>query len=663
MNLFDKLNKNIKAVITVLLPAIALCFPLQISAVRAYPYPVEVKQPNGEVITIQAHGDEFAHYVTTADGYVVAVDSEGYFTFAEINDEGHILPGKIRVSENTLKSDNHSFLKANSPEFIQKFKNAASKRINLTQKSKKSLQSIQRGETLRSLQNTAAGNTKELVILAEFTDQSFSVQNPRQAFTDMLNQSAYSPAGAYGFTGSVRDYFISSSDGQYKPEFCVYGPVKLLRDRVFYGANDAHGNDKNPGLMILEACKEAKKMYGDELKFADFPKNGWGDDACDNVSVIYAGHNEAENSDLTYLIWPHSYFLDGSFSKQERTVDGVAINHYICTSELRGQPPRTNMAGIGTYTHEYGHALGLPDFYDVNGSQDGLILTEPEDWSIMSSGNYLNNGNTPPSCSAVERWWLGWLDLYSIPYVNEGNLKIPPIISSDTKKAYILNTPTEHEAFIFEVRKIESWDSFLKGEGMLIYHVDMNDRITYRTEMFAGSYSMSVFWEHLVPNFIGDHPGLKLVTANGEIMTPEPKGRYAYYTDYAGHPFPGANGVTSISDDTHPGFLSWNNERSGISIYNIKRHADGSVSFTHSDVPSGIRENHTNAPFAFGNSNVIYFENISGNTVANIYDVKGNLYLSKKICEPDNQKITVPGIYIVKLQTSNDVFTCKVIVR
>ena len=642
-------------IFALLLLAIALCFPAKISAVKAYPFPFEVQQPNGETITIQAHGDEFFHYATTVDGYIIDVDNEGYFTFAEINSEGYIQAGKVRVSENVLKSGNNSLLKANSPEFIQKIKQPAlSRRVDKV----KNITALRSANMLRSTNNIAAGDTKALIILAEFSGKPFSISNPKQAFTNMLNAVGYSPSGASGFTGSVREYFIRSSDGKYSPQFDVYGPVQLPHDMAFYGENDAKGLDKNPGQMIIDACNEAVNNHG--LNLADFPRyeDKDGNITLDNVCVIYSGYNEAETSTLSE-IWPHQYYLDvkGGFSLSERTVGGVALDSYMCTSELRGASGN-NMAGIGTFTHEYGHVLGLPDLYDANGSKDGTVITEPGDWDIMSSGNYLNSGNTPPSYSAIERWWLDWIKIY---YLDSGKNVIPPIISSAEHKAYIVETPTEeYEFFILEVRNKEGWDSELPGEGMLIYHIDMSDFIVQTTDY--GDISIWELWGAF-PNIVDNRPGMKLITANGDVMTRNSNSSYSY-KNYGGHPFPGANGVTSISDDTNPGFLSWNNEKSGVSITNIVRNpTDGSVSFTYSKTSVGIKENNLNSPFAFSNDNVIYFKNISGNTQVNVYDMKGILYLSKNIYEPDNREIAVPGIYIVKLQTNNEVFTYKIIIR
>ena len=43
--------------------------------------------------------------------------------------------------------------------------------------------------------------------------------------------------------------------------------------------------------------------------------------------------------------------------------------------------------GLGVFAHEYGHDLGLPDFYDTNGGDNGTSF-----WTTMSSGSWLGHG-------------------------------------------------------------------------------------------------------------------------------------------------------------------------------------------------------------------------------------------------------------------------------
>ena len=58
-------------------------------AVPAHPGKLQVRQPDGTMLTLCLKGDEWCHYHTTADGYTVVKDSLGYYVYAEL--EGGVL--------------------------------------------------------------------------------------------------------------------------------------------------------------------------------------------------------------------------------------------------------------------------------------------------------------------------------------------------------------------------------------------------------------------------------------------------------------------------------------------------------------------------------------------------------------------------------------------
>ena len=47
----------------------------QPSRVPASPFPIKVSQPNGDTIMIRVMGDEWKHFHTTTDGYVIVKNS------------------------------------------------------------------------------------------------------------------------------------------------------------------------------------------------------------------------------------------------------------------------------------------------------------------------------------------------------------------------------------------------------------------------------------------------------------------------------------------------------------------------------------------------------------------------------------------------------------
>jgi M6 family metalloprotease-like protein len=469
-----EMNKKI-----ILFPILAFIFqfiPFQAYGVKAYPFPVTVTQPDGTTITVQLQGDEFHHYKTSEDGILLKENAKGFLTYATVNAAGQVVESQY-VAHNASKRSilEMQFLKTvNQATILQKTMSAPS-RVKML-----SAQSIpQKSFPL-------AGSPKSLVILANFTDTTFVVPTPQTAFTNLLNQVGYSTNGG---TGSARDYFMASSYGKFTPNFDVYIPVTLPHNMAYYGANNASGNDSNAVQMIVDACAAASAAG---LDFAQYDTDN--DGVVDNVFVYYAGYNEAEHGPAN-SIWPHRwgvypqvmYGSGGNYTGTlaSITFSGKRILDYACTSELRGNTG-TNMCGIGTFCHEFGHVLGLPDYYDTSGAGKATLSS----WSIMDYGNYSNTGRTPPTYSAYDRFFLGWLTpeqestttSLSLNPIYQGTT--PP--ANTTNQAFLLsatthnlvgNNPSPNEFFILEYRQKTGWDSYLPAEGMCVWHIDYNQSV------------------------------------------------------------------------------------------------------------------------------------------------------------------------------------------
>ena len=85
-------------------------------------------------------------------------------------------------------------------------------------------------------------------------------------------------------------------------------------------------------------------------------------------------------------------------------VDGKMINTYACSNELMG----SSLSGIGTLCHEFGHVMGMPDFYDTQyGTNYNNCLT-PNDWDVMDGGAYNGDGHCPPNYSPWEKEQIGY---------------------------------------------------------------------------------------------------------------------------------------------------------------------------------------------------------------------------------------------------------------
>lgn len=432
---------------------------LPVYGVKAYPFPITVSQPDGSQLTVRLKGDEFHHYQTTEDGYLLKKNSKGYFTYATTNTVGETVESAI-IAKNISKRTAADIQFLQTAPTAEKISTVKSQML----KSKKAnaLDKPQR-------QFPLSGTPKSLVILINFSDRSYVTATPQVAYTNLLNQDGYSTNGG---TGSARDYFMASSYGKFAPTFDVVGPYTLTKTMATYGANDASGNDVDPQQLVIDACAAANTAGLDFTQY-DTDNDGY----VDNVFVYYAGFNEAEGA-AANTIWPHRW----SLADYTNNFDGKIVYDYSCTSELKGTSG-SNMCGIGTFSHEFGHVLGLPDHYDTSGTQSNTL----DAWDIMDSGAYNNGGRTPPTYSAYQRFFLNYFTPEQISVGSD--LTLQPLYQAKTQpantsnQAYLFSAtthnlvganPTPKEFFMVEYRKKTGWDAYLPAEGMCIWHIDFN---------------------------------------------------------------------------------------------------------------------------------------------------------------------------------------------
>ncbi|MEC8878027.1 MAG: PKD domain-containing protein, partial [Candidatus Thermoplasmatota archaeon] len=123
---------------------------------------------------------------------------------------------------------------------------------------------------------------------------------------------------------------------------------------------------------------------------------------------------------------------------------------------------------LGVWCHEFGHELGLPDFYDTDGSSEGI-----GHWGVMASGSWADNGETPVHFSAFSKAEMEWLE----PVIVTGDL-LDVRLKPASRGGLIIQLPIPgnwsgaREYFMLENRQQLDYDTYLPGEGLLIWHVD-----------------------------------------------------------------------------------------------------------------------------------------------------------------------------------------------
>lgn len=476
-------------------------------AVRAYPYPITVTQPDGTTLTIQIHGDEFLNW-TTAGGRLVEKGQDGFYYLASFNSDGTKSLSKTRVSSNSLASFASSGNTVRPPQAAI----AAAK--------------IKRQSIARiGNPDLATGEHRFLVMLIEFADLEFTIDNPNEQFRRLLNEEGYSDNGG---TGSSYDYYYQNSGGRFDPTFDIVGPIKVSGNHAEYG-NDRGSTAAS--RLLAEACRLADS----QIDFSIYDQDGNG--TVDNIFFYFAGHNAAEGGGDD-CIWPHQWQL---YTQHVGTItcDGVSLNtSYACTSEYRGTG--STMAGIGTFTHEFGHVIGLPDFYDADYEENGNAAG-PGTLSLMASGSYNNNGCTPPYLSGFERSMLGWLDLTE--WEESGTKTLKPVHENE---AYTTPTATDGEFYVYEYRDGTGWDQYVGGTGVAIYHVDRSAQYLSR-------------WERNEVNNYENHECYDLIESSGNKWA-------SYNSDKL---YPGSTNNREFSSTSTPAAEDWKGNPTGFNLTNI----------------------------------------------------------------------------------------------
>lgn len=496
----------------ILLAAAAALICTASLAVPAKPGAFKYTQPDGSVISLERHGDEFFSWTTLAGtNQVVALGEDGFWHKANLDPVAR----------------------------------------NAAYKSRRRVNSYRRTAGLRGTQNgdpMTHGERHIPVFLVNFSDVSFKISDPNAAFNKLLNQQGYSVNGG---TGSVRDYYMDNSHGEFQPIFDVYGPVTLPQKMSYYGQNQG-GQDAG---YAAYAVRDAAQILDPDVDFSQYDADN--DGYIDMVLLYYAGYNEAEGASSS-TIWPHQWDLTQMGINAQ--VDGKTLGAYFCTSELKGTSG-TNMCGIGTTCHEFGHSLGLPDFYDTDYESNG-ICGALYDFSTMCSGSYNNDGRTPPYFNSEERIILGWMSDSDVPMLADGELSFGSV-KDDI--AYRSPTAVEGEYFIFECRDGSGWDAPLPT-GMLIFHADKS---TIRKVGGITPYEQWVDWDRYnTINAYGSHPCFYLIPAAAPTNL-----------NYSGYNssiiFPGDKKVKSYTP------IDWNGDQTGLSLTGIS-YSNGMVRMTAS---------------------------------------------------------------------------------
>ncbi len=371
---------------------------------------------------------------------------------------------------------------------------------------------------------------KGVVILVNFSNKSMQSGHTQATFDEMCNSLNCTVNGGYPSAGQ---YFADQSNGTYRPQFDVFGPVTLSRNVAYYGTDGSEeGDDQHATDAVIEGCRLANEQF--TINWADYDSDN--DGYVDFVYVIYAGKGQADGG-TSETIWPHNWEVSSArqygsctYTAAQCKLGGKTIENYAMSSELSGN----SLGGIGTLCHEFGHVMGLPDFYDTNYSTNYNNNLTPCDWDVMDGGAYNGDGHCPPNYSPWEKEFFGWAT--TINPGNEGQNLTLYANGTQNYQPYQITTNGKYVGpttaglrYYIENRQAVGWDAPLTGHGMLLWKVTFNESK----------------WTNNEPNNTANNPYYTVVSAYGNKI-----GWDGSTDNCPKNTFPGTKNVTSYTGIT-----------------------------------------------------------------------------------------------------------------
>ena len=431
---------------------------------------------DGSEVTVRQMGDEFYHYWETKDGKLAIEQADGTFVVRE-----EAVPSRAAIKARRTKAQQRR---------------------------------------MKAVGDTPNLAPRGIVILVNFADKAMKSHHTQEVFNNLCNATHCTTNSYYGTRyGSAAQYFADQSNGTYRPQFDLFGPVTLPHPVAYYGEQgwmegfDEEQNDLYLADFVIDAVLAAEAQGCD---FSQYDSDG--DEWVDFVYFIFAGKGQAAGG-TSETIWPHNwdltsaiyygfthgtsgYYFNDYDDYNLLTVDNVAIGNYACSAEL---DYKSELGGIGTLCHEFGHVMGLPDLYDTEYGYNYQNNLTPGEWDIMDAGSYNGDGHCPPNYNPWEKYFFGW-----VTPVNLGNKASNDTLYANGTENYnvyqvnksgTLKSATEEEwCYYLENRQKSGWDTYVPSHGMVVWRVEYDEEL----------------WTSNAPNNTDYYPHLTVSTATNK---------------------------------------------------------------------------------------------------------------------------------------------------
>ena len=275
----------------------------------------------------------------------------------------------------------------------------------------------------------------------------------RAHYEDMFNGSGE----------SMKTFYEHLSSGKYSVSNTVSDWVQVPYNESYYGDNAVE--DNGGSWAFIQDTGNAwytnalKTMSADQIdaylaQFDVWDRNDFDHDGnynepdgyIDHFQAVHSGEGEeggggAQGEDA---IWSHRWYVNPtdygltgpSIGDQANKAGGARIgNSKYWLGDYTTEPEN---GGLGVFAHEFGHDLGLPDFYDTAGGENSTSF-----WTLMSSGSWLGHGaetnegigTLPGLMGPEEKLFLGWLDHSDVQLGQSGTVALDPAQDANAANA------------------------------------------------------------------------------------------------------------------------------------------------------------------------------------------------------------------------------------
>ncbi|MFL0246849.1 immune inhibitor A domain-containing protein [Candidatus Clostridium stratigraminis] len=288
--------------------------------------------------------------------------------------------------------------------------------------------------------------------------------NDTSGANSMSNFYKEQSSNSYTVNGDVTDWILVPGNAANYDDNASNDIWKFLQDEVngwYKQQKDAGKTDAELNAYLSQFDKRDRYDYDGDGNFNE------PDGYIDTFQSVHAGEGE-EAGAPPWTIWSHSWYayqnLAGIAGPSFNKLGGIQIgNSNYWVGKYTVQPEN---GGVGVFTHEYGHDLGLPDLYDTSGGENSTAF-----WTLMSSGSWLSDGtqdigSLPSHMGAWEKYQMGWLN-YEVadPSKNNSAFRLGPV-EFNTKQAQAVIVPLPKKSVSLKISSPYAGSNFYySGQG------------------------------------------------------------------------------------------------------------------------------------------------------------------------------------------------------